>query len=352
MPDVNADRSFASEINTTGFVICKGNNENGELEVSFNSAYDYNGLALGLNHSCAIRRANQTVMCLGQNSEFSSSVVGGVPFESIVSGPDFTCGLRTSKFLVVCWGPGWTDNSYPQAAELLLPKILPAPIICEVKVKGTDSGQTDRHRGRLLPLQVFIDLAFLPRKNPIPDEEEKKSIAEMVARRFSVRHNDSTFDVDYDTDDGFEVLKFQLFSLTSVPPDQQKILGGDDDQVVSEDADLASVAEKLRLVSIDEDEETKKKENSEPKVAMSDEELARLLQAEEDALMMQQFVASQNNAGFEQKIRPYIDQVLQVKRALVCTFFFWLCLSRGIFYLGFLTEWEYFMWSGQKWGHL
>nr|GMC91032.1 peptide-N(4)-(N-acetyl-beta-glucosaminyl) asparagine amidase [Ipomoea batatas] len=133
----------------------------------------------------------------------------------------------------------------------------------------------------------------------------------MVARRFSVRHNDSTFDVDYDTDDGFEVLKFQLFSLTSVPPDQQKILGGDDDQVVSEDADLASVAEKLRLVSIDEDEETKKKENSEPKVAMSDEELARLLQAEEDALMMQQFVASQNNAGFEQKIRPYIDQVLQ-----------------------------------------
>lgn len=55
-------------------------------------------------------------------------------------------------------------------------------------------------------------------------------------------------------------------------------MGGDDDQVVSEDADLASVAEKLRLVSIDEDEETKKKENSEPKVAMSDEELARLLQ--------------------------------------------------------------------------
>lgn len=37
--------------------------------------------------------------------------------------------------------------------------------------------------------------------------------------------------------------------------------------------------------------------------------------------MMQQFVASQNNAGFEQKIRPYIDQVLQVKPALVCTFF-------------------------------
>nr|GLL25677.1 putative serine/threonine-protein kinase-like protein CCR3 [Ipomoea trifida] len=71
MVDANADRSFASDINTTGFVICKGNNENGELEVPFNSAYDYNRLALGLNHSCAIRRANQTVMCLGQNKDDS-----------------------------------------------------------------------------------------------------------------------------------------------------------------------------------------------------------------------------------------------------------------------------------------
>nr|GMC80480.1 putative serine/threonine-protein kinase-like protein CCR3 [Ipomoea batatas] len=166
MTDVNADRSFASEINTTGFVICKGNNENGELEVPFNSAYDYNGLALGLNHSCAIRRANQTVMCLGQNSEFSSSVVGGDPFESIVSGSDFTCGLRTSKFLVVCWGP------VGRIIHILKRPSFFTRTFFRHRVKGTDSGQTDRHRGRLLPLQVFIDLAFLPRKNPIPDEEE------------------------------------------------------------------------------------------------------------------------------------------------------------------------------------
>jgi len=45
----------------------------------------------------------------------------------------------------------------------------------------------------------------------------------MVGRTFQVVHNDSNFDLEYDTDDGFEVLQFQLYSLTSVPPDQQKV---------------------------------------------------------------------------------------------------------------------------------
>ncbi|KAA3472865.1 peptide-N(4)-(N-acetyl-beta-glucosaminyl)asparagine amidase-like isoform X1 [Gossypium australe] len=44
----------------------------------------------------------------------------------------------------------------------------------------------------------------------------------MVARKLLVRHDDSTFTVDYDTDDGFEVFQFLLYSLTSIPPDQQK----------------------------------------------------------------------------------------------------------------------------------
>ncbi|KAH1083464.1 hypothetical protein J1N35_023225 [Gossypium stocksii] len=44
----------------------------------------------------------------------------------------------------------------------------------------------------------------------------------MVARKLLVRHDDSTFTVDYDTDDGFEVFQFRLFYLTSIPPDQQK----------------------------------------------------------------------------------------------------------------------------------
>ncbi|KAF3653398.1 Peptide-N(4)-(N-acetyl-beta-glucosaminyl)asparagine amidase [Capsicum annuum] len=156
----------------------------------------------------------------------------------------------------------------------------------------------------------------------------------MVARKFAVSHNSSTFDVDYDTDDGFEVLKYQLFSLTSVPPDQQKdtshlppaaaadsilfvenpiddkILGRDD-QIVSDESDLASISDKLRLVSIDGVEEAiavEEKGKSEI-LAMSDEEFARLLQAEEEALMMQHFVSSENKEQVEQRIRPYVNQV-------------------------------------------
>ena len=68
----------------------------------------------------------------------------------------------------------------------------------------------------------------------------------MVARRFRVSYKDDEFAVDYDTDDGlevlplffilfigmvslmiylflFQVLKFQIYSLASVPPDDQKV---------------------------------------------------------------------------------------------------------------------------------
>lgn len=136
----------------------------------------------------------------------------------------------------------------------------------------------------------------------------------MVARRFSVQHHASTFDVDYDTEDGLEVLKFQLFSLTSLPPDQQKILDGNGDRLVSEDADLASVSDMLRLLSVDGEDEGKNEENKiedRANLVQSDEELARMLQAEEDALMMQQFVASENKEQMEQRMQPYLDQVLK-----------------------------------------
>ncbi|KAJ9180117.1 hypothetical protein P3X46_008399 [Hevea brasiliensis] len=174
----------------------------------------------------------------------------------------------------------------------------------------------------------------------------------MVARKFVVRYSDSTFDVDYDTDDGFEVpllltlfnflfyihvnfvqflfffffqvFKFQLFSLTSIPPDDQKIIGGDDDRVVSDDSDLVSISNQLKLVSIDEKDESRlvsideeESTTSNGSVAqdnanslVSDEELARMLQAEEEALMLQQFAVSGQSEEFEQIIQPYISKVL------------------------------------------
>ncbi|XVF42169.1 hypothetical protein PTKIN_Ptkin01aG0338000 [Pterospermum kingtungense] len=144
----------------------------------------------------------------------------------------------------------------------------------------------------------------------------------MVARKFLVRHDDSTFTVDYDTGDGFEVFQFQLFSLTSIPPEEQKIVGEDHDRIVSDDSDLAAVSEKLRLVSVaDEERKPEKQEETMSNAAaanksdagtstMSDEELARMLQAEEEALLLQQYVAGENSGMFEEKIRPYISQVL------------------------------------------
>lgn len=130
----------------------------------------------------------------------------------------------------------------------------------------------------------------------------------MVGRKFVVHHRDSTFDVDYDTNDGLEVLKFQLFSLTSIPPDDQKIFGGDGGRVVVGDSDLDLVSDKLRMVSISDEEEEKERQVVD--FEKSDEELARLLQEEEDRLMLQQVVVSEEKGVIEQRIRPYIDQVL------------------------------------------
>ncbi|XP_011005718.1 PREDICTED: peptide-N(4)-(N-acetyl-beta-glucosaminyl)asparagine amidase-like [Populus euphratica] len=153
----------------------------------------------------------------------------------------------------------------------------------------------------------------------------------MVARKFIISHNDSIFDVDYDTDDGLEVLKIQLISLTSIPPHLQQITGEDDDRVVSDDSNLTGISNKLKLIKINEEEKEVKVQESIAAVVVqqneeesirdvpilggddvsddsdvvhvsnelkeltvadlmkSDEELAQMLQAEEEALMLQEF---------------------------------------------------------------
>ncbi|PIA37637.1 hypothetical protein AQUCO_03000293v1 [Aquilegia coerulea] len=152
----------------------------------------------------------------------------------------------------------------------------------------------------------------------------------MVARKLLVHHNDSQFDVDYDTDDGIQVLKFQLFSLTSILPDEQKLIGEKNIPII-EDSDLNSVSDSLRLITIsgeDEEEDGEERESSitdakqitiqgendkvvvesSSSFAKSDEELARMLQAEEEALFYQQFQTRDNREEFEGKLRPYVRQ--------------------------------------------
>ncbi|XP_021742232.1 peptide-N(4)-(N-acetyl-beta-glucosaminyl)asparagine amidase-like [Chenopodium quinoa] len=138
----------------------------------------------------------------------------------------------------------------------------------------------------------------------------------MVARKLLVRHENSTFDIDYDTDDGLEVFKFQLFSLTSIPPDEQKIVCDDDHhdiKIICDDSDLNSIEEKVRLISIEEDVVAESSATGDSHVneelLKSDEEFARLLQAEEEALLFQQYVAPEDNGQIEEQLRGYIDKV-------------------------------------------
>ncbi|XP_020589550.1 peptide-N(4)-(N-acetyl-beta-glucosaminyl)asparagine amidase [Phalaenopsis equestris] len=130
----------------------------------------------------------------------------------------------------------------------------------------------------------------------------------MVARRFVVHHNGTEFPIDYDTDDGLEVLKFQIFSVTSVPPDEQKLTTRDRDVVVTEESDLVEISEWLCLVSIDDG--IQDKPESIQQLRQSDEELARMLQAEEEALFFRHFQAIEGTKEFEQRVRPYVNRVL------------------------------------------
>ncbi|KAL7108842.1 hypothetical protein ACP275_06G138600 [Erythranthe tilingii] len=135
MADIQVGGRHACGIDNSGFVICKGDNSNNQLNVPADSAaaYEYRALALGANHSCAIRRLNRTVVCWGGNgngnSEFSSNITNGISFESIVAGLNFTCGLVTSNFTMICWGPGWPNQYYSLGIHLPLMKTLPGPCV-------------------------------------------------------------------------------------------------------------------------------------------------------------------------------------------------------------------------------
>ncbi|XP_075485391.1 putative serine/threonine-protein kinase-like protein CCR3 [Primulina tabacum] len=129
MVNIQVGGRHACGIDVSGFVICKGDNNNGQLNVPSNSAYQYRGLALGANHSCAIRRLNRTVICWGGNGEYSSNITDGVSFEFIVAGLNFTCGLTTSNFSVICWGAGWPNQFQSSGVELPLLKTLPGPCV-------------------------------------------------------------------------------------------------------------------------------------------------------------------------------------------------------------------------------
>lgn len=119
-------------VNSSGVLVCRGdNNSFGQLNVPSNNELEYSQLALGANHSCAIRQSNGSVVCWG-SAEYNANEIQGVFFESIVAGSNFTCGLVSSNFSIMCWGPGWPNNTVGgsnSGNRLPLGEILPGPCV-------------------------------------------------------------------------------------------------------------------------------------------------------------------------------------------------------------------------------
>uniref|UniRef100_A0A2N9HPE6 non-specific serine/threonine protein kinase n=1 Tax=Fagus sylvatica TaxID=28930 RepID=A0A2N9HPE6_FAGSY len=127
MSTLVAGESHACGLTMTGILVCKGNNGSGQLDVPLSSAYEFLGLALGANFTCAIKLRNGLVACWGGKTrfEFDSNVIENVSFESIVAGLDFACGLTSSNLSMICWGPGWSNIP----SKLPLGMIIPGPCV-------------------------------------------------------------------------------------------------------------------------------------------------------------------------------------------------------------------------------
>ncbi|GLU18860.1 hypothetical protein SLE2022_351370 [Rubroshorea leprosula] len=123
-----AGESHVCGLTGTGSLVCKGNDETGQLDVpSPSSAFEFSGLALGANFTCALRQRNGYAVCWGGGSNRFGEVQQ-VQFESIVAGLDFVCGLTTGNLSLLCWGPGWSDGN-SSASYLPLGTIIPGPCV-------------------------------------------------------------------------------------------------------------------------------------------------------------------------------------------------------------------------------
>ncbi|OMO90416.1 Ribosomal protein S18 [Corchorus olitorius] len=175
-----AGDSHACGLTMTGFLVCKGNNESGQLKVPPTSAFEFSTFALGANFSCGIRRRNGFVQCWGSGANNMSSVAD-VSFESIVSGMKFLCGLTTRNLTMICWGPGWSNGVNPAPAtttDLRLGMVIPGPCVqtscncgtypnSETLCGGSDSGNICRTCQTELPIPVPL----APIVPPIPPQD-------------------------------------------------------------------------------------------------------------------------------------------------------------------------------------
>eukprot|EP00249_Psilotum_nudum_P021566 c28155_g1_i2 orf=70-2052(+) len=143
----------------------------------------------------------------------------------------------------------------------------------------------------------------------------------MVVHQIVVQHNGTPYPLQFDTDNGLEVLRYQLFSLTFVPPEKQKIVSSSDKPLVNE-SDLLNIplSDGCRFTLHEEDDgdsdDASTAAQDTEAILKADEELARSLQAEEEAIFYQQQRDERGLVEFQRRIEPYISQVMQYEEPL------------------------------------
>ncbi|KAD7480253.1 hypothetical protein E3N88_03389 [Mikania micrantha] len=155
MLNVVVGGNHACGVSSTGLLICRGENDYGKIDVPDHLPFEFSALALGLNHTCASRRLNNSVVCWGKTSDYPVDV----SFESIVAGSDFTCGLTTKNLSVICWGERWVRNGlFPTGFELPLTTILPGPCVrsaCKCGMYTQSDSLCSGHGSICKPCDIF-----------------------------------------------------------------------------------------------------------------------------------------------------------------------------------------------------
>jgi alpha-tubulin suppressor-like RCC1 family protein len=133
---ISGGLAFACALTMDGFIECTGRNtaagEDTGQATPPNALGPFHGLALGGNHGCAIRDADDRAVCWGDNRGRTSTAAGQAivpedlgPIASISPGETHTCA-RDAAGHVTCWGeingqPLGTPNPIPpdfEATEL------------------------------------------------------------------------------------------------------------------------------------------------------------------------------------------------------------------------------------------
>jgi alpha-tubulin suppressor-like RCC1 family protein len=113
----------------------------------------FSEITAGENHTCAIKQADQTVKCWGDDFSNQSSPPPFDTFSAISAAQDFTCGVRTDGSLV-CWG-----DLAPTAPFVPYPEVSAGGShTCEIYSNGSLGCWTSAAQPGLPPLGTYVEV--------------------------------------------------------------------------------------------------------------------------------------------------------------------------------------------------